>query len=216
MIGSSPVYGIPESNRYTLDPLTGYYFDNYTGQYVDLDGPTDDTIEPAEISDAQNRANLAAASAQAILQAGISESRENWTGHDAANYVQQLRGIILANPGMFTEATVQIAERINSARVADYSHSDPNKPIDPNMIVVAVTDQLQPIVDMITPAARIPGSVAKAADALLTTVNNLANALQSTSKASPLLTILLPAALVIWGLSVASGPINNARSVFSR
>ncbi len=181
-------------------PITGQIFDadfastlieasHQVGQLVEgVDFPAGGTADDSggipplggTVTADENQANLDAASAQAMAQAGLTaDNRGNWSQADAVNYIQIFKDFILSNAYQFTPATVQMAQNIQITQ--DLSQDAGRKPIDPAQIGVAITDLASPFVDLVTPLGTIPTTVANVSKAALDAANAIASA---TSKAA--------------------------------
>jgi hypothetical protein len=211
------------SGAVQFDPVTGVYYDALTGQIVD-DGSGssagqlvgdlfgDEGGDQSGASGNSDQGNLQAAAVQAA--AGLPAERSSWTGQDAAEYVTRFRAIILQNPDSFAPLSVQVAQNMNLGRIEDWQRYDQTKPIDPQLILVGITNMMNDSVELLRPVSQFPAALTNAANGLLAAANNLGKGLQNTGAISGLLQIALPIGLVLWGLGMAAGPIKATKSIF--
>ena len=100
------------------------------------------------------------------------------------------------------------------ARIDDWQRYDRTKPIDPNLILVGITDAIAGPVEAMRPVSEFPAALMGAANGLIGALNNLGKGMQNTGAMSGLLQIAVPVGLVIWGLGLAAGSIKETRSIF--
>lgn len=209
------------SDAVEYDPATGSYFDPLT--FSDLDWEeglarvqaahaagemvygvdnTDPAGGGADLTLADNQANLNAAAAQAANAVGLDPAmRSTWTIYDRGRYLDAFRAIVLANPGMFTDQTVQTAARINSASLTDVSAGAD--------FGIWITDALAPVLQI----AQTPANVA---NQLLEALSNVGRGLSAAGSLSQLaIPIAFVAFLYFAVQSVGRDPGGQSRKLIS-
>lgn len=167
--------------------------------------------EAMGVSLEQNQSNLHYAAQYAMQQLGLDPTAQGtWSQSQMIAYVGFFKNFILSNPEFFTSDTVLMAQNINLSR-PDYGDDILRVGGVPVADVgVAITDALKPAFDAIAPLAQTPAALAGLFNSSVSALNNAAK-VASTG----ILTPLLFAALVIWGLSYASRPIREVKGIFS-
>ncbi len=227
----------PISSLIAYDPAFGY-FDPNTLESIDdqtatglvesehaagfaiagIDAPSN-ALPP--VSDAQNQVNLNAASAQAMTMVGLGPDKSTWVQQQAVDYINALRGLILASPQNFNAATLQIAQNVRIQ--PDLAQDVGNKLINPPQLMVYVTDVLDPVVAMIAPVASLPGTISHAAQSTLNAANAIVSAVDKSTSAlsstAGVAEILLPLAFVGFLFfavkSVGSDPGGQAKKLIT-
>lgn len=192
----------------SFDPIAGVYYDAVTGDMIDSGSTYPDSNDTLPITAAQNRTNLQLAAAQAAAE--LPPNKNNWTGNQAAEYVRNFVGIILGDQDAFSTETVAVAQQINLNRTYDYAFSDPNKLINPNQIIVGLTDIIAPAVDAVSPLANAPGEVIKVGQEIVTAARQIITGLGNAAATSPILLPIAAIAIVYFLAKNAAGDIRSS------
>ncbi len=138
--------------------------------------------QPAAIDAATNQKNLDRVAAQAAAELNLTgHPKSTWPINARVAYLQRFRDLVIANPDDFTDATWQIASRINGS---DYLNIDPHAEED-----VALSNYIAGVGESVKNS--LPGqsvsAVASAATGILDALRSSGEALSTFSKFAPLL-----------------------------
>jgi hypothetical protein len=147
------------------------------------------TIEPGAPVAIDNQAALNQAAAQAAQLAGVAgRPKHQWTQREAVDYIAQFKNLILANPDRFNDLTYQMAQRLNLDR-SDYA--DPvegDRPVDPALFMVAVTDSVAWAAEQVSSTYSAPiAAVNSTAKGIFDAIEGLGQSLGAIGKLAPLI-----------------------------
>ncbi len=194
-----------------FDPITGYEYDHETamllinqelaaGRRVEGIGNVIVSAE-GDVSDQQNKDNLARASAIVMQQLGlVNIPRQNWSIDSRVGYVTLFADFIIQNQAGFNPATVQIAQNM-------VGHTEDLRNVS------STAEATVAITNFVATAAQPLSGLGDAAQAATRAVSDTLNGLsQSVSNLAAIAPWVIPAAVTLAIFVLAKNPAQSVKA----